>query len=407
MRVLYYTNVPLHESANGGNICCRNHVQRLSEEPELEVFAVVTQEARCEAGTTAFLNSLGVPSRFVPYLPVKRSKSRFRRFWKKQLGYLMFPGGIWRQVAMKPTHVQQVIDEMIIEWNIEAMVIDYYLGVVHIRLPRHDVRTCIIKLNREAEFYWQQMKYTKSWWYCLTHQIEFWRLKLLERKIDNSVGKVVVIGAPDIPPHVKRSPPVCITPYLDRAPVQWSYSNSKSIFFVGSILHYPNKLAVEWILNKLGPEMAKVCPEIVIKIVGCSSQDAAELGTGAAANISFLGVSDRESLEHLFCHADLMLCPIENNFGMKFKSAEAIAYGIPLLASVQTLLGLPYLKNSPSIHLDKPAEAAILIRDLTANGDRLLQLSASQKQEQDAFIKTQKNIWKNTLMETPIIPAKN
>jgi hypothetical protein len=53
-----------------------------------------------------------------------------------------------------------------------------------------------------------------------------------------------------------------------------------------------------------------------------------------------------------------MICPLENDFGVKFKAAEALAHGTPLLASRQTLLGLPYLDEEPALDLARPDEAA-------------------------------------------------
>jgi hypothetical protein len=39
----------------------------------------------------------------------------------------------------------------------------------------------------------------------------------------------------------------------------------------------------------------------------------------------------------------MAVCPVSNDYGCKFKAAEALVCGTPLLASRQTLLGLPYL----------------------------------------------------------------
>ena len=404
MRVLYYTNVPIHETTNGGNLCCRNHVQRLAQEKTLEVFAVVTQSPACEPGTREFLDSLGVPLRFVPYTATRATKSFLERKYRSLQGYWQSPSGHWRKTRVMPTQVQEVMDEMIAEWKIEALVIDYYVSVMHLKLPRFDVRTCITKLNREAEFYADQMTHGQSAWYRFTHQFDIWRLKWLEKKIENSVGKVVVLGRPDMPRGQIQSPAVCITPYLDKKPRQWSYTKSQSIFFVGNILHYPNKLAMEWLATRLAPEMLQLCPDIRIKIVGCKPENAPPLWK--SSNLDFLGPLDREGVENLFCISDLLICPIENDFGLKFKTAEAIAFGTPLLASVQTLLGLPYLSNPPAINLQRPRDAALLIRDLTSNKERLMQLSAAQTRDQAAFIETQKAIWTTTLLDTPVMKEK-
>ena len=62
----------------------------------------------------------------------------------------------------------------------------------------------------------------------------------------------------------------------------------------------------------------------------------------------------------------------------RFKSLEALAYGIPLFASRQTLLGLPYLPEEPAIDLKDAASAARTICALVSNPEALIQLAASQ-----------------------------
>ncbi len=170
---------------------------------------------------------------------------------------------------------------------------------------------------------------------------------------------------------------------------------------MGNINHYPNKLAVEWMATKLAPEMAQVCPNVAINVVGCTAEQVPE--AWRHPQIQYLGGLDREGVGKLFCQSDVMLCPIENDYGMKFKSAEAIVFGTPLLASVQTLLGLPYLSNQPVIDLKKPRDAAVLLRDLAGNKPRLMELSAAQTAQYHAFVATQKSIWTETLNATPLI----
>ena len=78
--------------------------------------------------------------------------------------------------------------------------------------------------------------------------------------------------------------------------------------------------------------------------------------------------------------------------------------GIPLFASRQTLLGLPYLPEEPAIDLKDAASAARTICALVSNPEALIQLAASECERQNAFIASQRTVWSRTLSN--IAPPK-
>ena len=59
-------------------------------------------------------------------------------------------------------------------------------------------------------------------------------------------------------------------------------------------------------------------------------------------NLQFCGRSDAQSVASLFKTSDVMLCPLENDYGVKFKAAEALSYGDPdYLRLAKRCLGFP------------------------------------------------------------------
>jgi glycosyltransferase involved in cell wall biosynthesis len=128
-----------------------------------------------------------------------------------------------------------------------------------------------------------------------------------------------------------------------------------------------------------------------IKIVGANEGDIPE--HYRHSNIDLLGYSDAGTVAELFRTSDAMICPVENDYGVKFKSLEALSYGIPLIASKQTLLGLPYLSWSPFIELDKPDAAASFIDYIISDPGGLKDLAALQQEAQSSFIASQQGIW--------------
>ena len=232
VKVLYFTAVPLGGGGNGGDICCSNHIRRISQEPGLDVFALIAGDGSRESETSGFLASLGVAHQFVTFgsWSIKNEVSTWakilQRFVDKIFNrYFMVP---WEIVASQNPHVLEALNQTLHACKIDVLVIDYSLCAFFAGIPRNDVKTCVIKLNREAEFYVEHLRQNGSFARLLTHAIHIFRMIILERKWDRSVDKIIVIGHPDLPKHATRSTPVCITPYLDRESVRWRYTNSRS-----------------------------------------------------------------------------------------------------------------------------------------------------------------------------------
>jgi hypothetical protein len=218
MRVLYFTIVPLMNTGNGGSICCRNHLARLAKDPGIELFGMVAGQPEWKEGTDAFFASLGVPYHFQPFRSghIHHAANRISDLASFVTTMVFqFP---WELQALNQPHIQEGIDWAIRSYTIDTLVIDYHFSALFIDLPRTDVRTVLISLNREGDFYSDQIRLGQTHHGSLTAAISLRRACRFERRTDASVDKVVTIGPPDLPRHKVRSQPVCITPYLDPKP---------------------------------------------------------------------------------------------------------------------------------------------------------------------------------------------
>lgn len=397
MRVLYFTVTPLVDDGNGGSICCRNHVRRLAEDDDIELFVMVAGSFAAEAATMQFLNSFGVTAYYQPYYidrqyPEGKSFSDVASFIWKIL--FQFP---WETQRLNQQHVGDGVDWAIRAYNIDTLIIDYHPSALFVTLPRNDVRTILVGLNREGDFYSDMIGLGMSHHGPLAAKISLLRARLFERRKNLEVDKLVVIGKPDAPGYSLRSEPACITPYLDPKPQRWSHHPDQRLFFVGNIAHYPNRLAIEWIVRTFAPQLWEACPAARIAIVGARPDQIAPV----SPNIDLLGPADPETVRGLFLSASLMLCPVENDYGIKFKAVEALSYGTPLLASRQTHLGLPHLEGEGAIDLDDPAGAVRIAVGLLGDTQALIDLQARQDSRQTQFIESQKNIWSRTIKAIP------
>ena len=134
---------------------------------------------------------------------------------------------------------------------------------------------------------------------------------------------------------------------------------------MGNVNHYPNRLAIDHIVEQLAPKVLARMPRQV-SIIGATPDQVPARHHHPA--IQLMGASTPAEVERLFTNADLFICPIENDFGMKFKVAEAAAYGAPFAASEQTMLGFPDLRGLPEITLADPDHSASVICDLLSDG---------------------------------------
>jgi glycosyltransferase involved in cell wall biosynthesis len=249
-----------------------------------------------------------------------------------------------------------------------------------------------ITLNREDELFEEMCR--QGGRFTLRQRIATQRLAHFERAVYCRSAHVIAIGEPDLPKCIRPELSTCITPYLDtKGPNRWRFTRSRTIFFVGNIGHHPNRIAVRF-MEAIAPLVARMQPALSIKIVGADHA----LSPNPSPNISYLGLADANTVDRLFRDGDLMLCPLNNDFGMKFKVAEAVSYGTPLIASRQTALCVPYLRNIlPSFSLSDIPAAAKAIVDLAESEKALIDLSDRIARASAEFITSQGNIWSETL----------
>lgn len=229
----------------------------------------------------------------------------------------------------------------------------------------------------------------------MTGRIAHRRLAAYEKRAFNAFSQVVAIGAPDIPRSISPSKTACVTPYLMEKPRRWNPEPSQEVFFVGGVNHYPNRLAIDYICTRLAPAVAVRSPSTFFTIIGAAEADVPPEWRHPA--VRFLGRLGHQEVERHFTTCRLFICPVENNFGVKYKVLESLAYGTPFLASPETMLCVPHLKGQPTLPLDDPNRAAEEVVRLMESDTALFALSHSINTQHDRFISSQKNVWSRTL----------
>jgi hypothetical protein len=106
------------------------------------------------------------------------------------------------------------------------------------------------------------------------------------------------------------------------------------VFFVGSMRHTPNRLAAEFIIREIAPQIAKLNLGIVFTLVGQGTEDLAR----KSENVELLGLVN--NLEALYQESFVSLAPMQVAAGINGKVLESIGFGLISLVSKEVSFNL-------------------------------------------------------------------
>lgn len=202
-----------------------------------------------------------------------------------------------------------------------------------------------------------------------------WRFRNYVRRIHNRCDGVVALSRTDLPSGLRSGViSAVLPPLLTESSSRWSYQASRCLLFVGNVAHFANRLAVEWICDRLAPEIHRLDKTIRINVIGASAD---QVRTKCRLdNVNLLGEASAGEVRLRMISDDLFVAPIANSFGAKLKLAECSSHGMPFLATAPAMSGLSFLKAVPTIDLEMPRAAALLITQYVNNPEALACLSS-------------------------------
>jgi glycosyltransferase involved in cell wall biosynthesis len=128
----------------------------------------------------------------------------------------------------------------------------------------------------------------------------------------------------------------------------------RDLVFIGSPSFMPNAHAIRWICEKLSPALWRADPECRIVLVGKGT----DVLKGASPNVVGEGFVDDDRLEDLLQKSLALLAPIEHGSGLKIKIMDALAAGVPVIATQRALRGFGAFDTHMVINTADPDEAA-------------------------------------------------
>lgn len=135
---------------------------------------------------------------------------------------------------------------------------------------------------------------------------------------------------------------------------------TRSVLFIGSPAHPPNAHAIEWILRKFSPALAKHAPDLNIALIGGGTQTIqSEYG-----NVIGCGFVSNSELQNAFSSAIGSISPVVLGRGIKVKVLDAIAAGCPVWCTNESLRGFEAFGFNPNLDLGDPGGLAREVRAL-------------------------------------------
>jgi glycosyltransferase involved in cell wall biosynthesis len=395
LTVIYFTVVPISSSTNGGNIACRNHIDRLNRDPNIDLRVLAAPTSQDVAATEEFLRRANIEHIVIP-----RREGNFHQADNTVMSTLRFAALSavyfpWELEARLQPQYDEALEWAMKHWQADLIVIDYTFSALFCpKVMRGPIKKAIVTFNREAEFYRDMIGLGMIRHDRFSAEISARRLARFERNAYSQCDKVIAISANDLPSHVPAERKSAIVPYLDPRE-RWSFTGSNALFFVGNVAHYPNREAVEFLATRLAPELEAVSPSTIIKIIGASSTDVPK--GWLHPQIEYLGFSDGATVDLLFRTCDAMISPIKNTYGMKFKMAEAVAYGTPLISSSEALECLSYIEGAQAFPFGDGKLAASIVARVIGSRQELEAISRSMVASSEAYISSQEYRWSEEL----------
>jgi glycosyltransferase involved in cell wall biosynthesis len=132
------------------------------------------------------------------------------------------------------------------------------------------------------------------------------------------------------------------------------FEQRQHLLFVGGFQHLPNVDAVQWFVNEVWPIVQAGAPELKVRIVG--SQMPALLQKLDVPGVEMLGFV--QDLDPLLSHSRISIAPLRYGAGVKGKINQAMAHGMPVVATSMAVEGMDLLHEEHVLVGDSPQDFA-------------------------------------------------
>lgn len=353
MRVLQICNKAPYPANDGSSIAIYNLAEGLSDnEVELHLLAINTKKH--------FKPDDQVPEDF-------KKKANYRSVYKdtntSPIGALLnlFSTQSYFVSRFYFTEFTETLTQKLKTTHFDIVQIEGVFMASYIPLiKKHSTAKIILRSHNLEHQIWErhltdEKNLLKKWYLSLQNK----RLKKFEINAINSVDAVVTITDEDKKNIAKINPAVklhtCLTgiklhdykPALD--PTQ-----KNTLFHFASMDWMPNIEAVNWLLDKVWPEVIKHQPSAKLILAGRGMPDYIKHKASANIEISEHVASSKDFYQTY----DIMLVPLWSGSGLRIKLVEGLAYGKAIVTTSIGAEGIPYTHQENLLIADSATDFA-------------------------------------------------
>jgi glycosyltransferase involved in cell wall biosynthesis len=218
--------------------------------------------------------------------------------------------------------------------------------------------------------------------------IQWWRLKHWERRVCRRAGAVLAVSARDAQiiaalsgrsvVNVPNGIDLAATPF--RPPLT---ECPPDLLFDGTMSFRPNNDAALWFAREILPLVRERRPEVRFWVVGRDPRPELVRFNFASNGVAVTGAVP--STEPYWRRAGLYVLPMRMGSGIRFKTLEAMARGLPLVSTALGVEGLDAVSGRDYLLADQPRAFADAILRLLDDAELRRRLAASARQAVEPF----------------------
>lgn len=208
-------------------------------------------------------------------------------------------------------------------------------------------------------------------------RIEGRRVREFEQEVCAKFDRVIVVS--NIDREHLGSPNVMVIPLGVEVPESLSQPKADypTAIFTGNLGYFPNRDAAMYLVREIFPLLRRAIPRLRLKIVGPNPPNELRRLAKNDSHLEVTGV-----VEDLWSHlkqAQVALCPLRAGSGMQFKVLEAMACGVPVVASSLAVGDIAARNGEHLLVADPPEDMVLSVKRILENSNLAAELSINGK----------------------------